>query len=882
MDHVQLPAGGYGHLEVLFVSDRTYDLDDSEDFDAFPNRLGFPPFDDHAAWQEVGATQIASLAQSWLYFGLVAAFLNRPIDLGEFVLEKAPDEKGPIRRCVSSLALVPLLDEWSAAQSNEDVEQERLAALLKTAAAAWSHFSQLPQALLSNLPEILLSVSILITTLGEAMFANLADHPSQRPHSDTLVPDPVADLLARELLNAGWCPFKVAQIMSDYSYLAIYYISRLRDPMAPHITHAACTKDRCTGNNVDMATYSTRHAEQSCRCTHSLVPEDKMRSIIADGGIPIVRVKATKDGRVRLEVKRATHRARYIAISHVWSDGLGNPHANSLPECQLKQLSHFVKRLVPPVFDFVQGYMSIPQLNLSFDAKNMVISWGSTEWFWLDTLCIPVGADAESMRLRSRAISQMAAIYAGAHQVLVLDSVMQAFSVRGRDACHVTAQMSALAWLGRCWTYQEGALAWSLQVQCADCSFDPALFRYVPHNSNDDMYFLLPGTTTGQSSWNRIAHLLSMGIRRGIDDVSKALRDIRGLPHPSSPWIRGRLLRHIYYQLHEVVGREMCNGRRQDFSLSGDTLQDYVLCWNSLTQRTTTMAGDIHVIVANLLRLNAFTILGMRSQEERMRAILWSLPGIPLSLLFNQSKERVRPSEHHANRWMPLWPDRHRLEPSPIFDIKEDTLDLTQCRDGHGDGDNGLRILLLDGVCPANGDSTELIVSDSTELPISWYRLVLSRQPDDQFDSSGFQATAFMLQPQDGGGAPPRRGILAACLHVSGIEETIQLDSITPESQEIEDGADDAKQLKLKATFDCPAKAWFLGSSLPSLYTDLPRYEAKSITRFALSLQHGKSHDGCHRSRDPANNSCKMFQPPSPRFPSGPNLPRSSVSASPS
>jgi hypothetical protein len=92
--------------------------------------------------------------------------------------------------------------------------------------------------------------------------------------------------------------------------------------------------------------------------------------------------------------------------------------------------------------------MSIPQLYLSFDARTMAISWGPTEWFWLDMLCIPVGDDSEATLLKSKAINQVAAIYAGAHQVLVLDSVMQAFNVAGLDACQVLVQTIALAWLG--------------------------------------------------------------------------------------------------------------------------------------------------------------------------------------------------------------------------------------------------------------------------------------------------------------------------------------------------------------------------------------------------------------------------------------------------
>jgi len=116
------------------------------------------------------------------------------------------------------------------------------------------------------------------------------------------------------------------------------------------------------------------------------------------------------------------------------------------------------------------------------------------------------------------------------------------------------------------------------------------------------------------------------------------------------------LAKHVYSEITEVFGREMRLDRRGTDSLlpSERIMGDFVLCWNFLAQRTTTMAGDIHFIIANLLRLNAFSILNIKSREERMREILCSLPGLPLSILFNKSKERVRPMENHANRWIPL------------------------------------------------------------------------------------------------------------------------------------------------------------------------------------------------------------------------------------
>jgi hypothetical protein len=834
MDHIPLPLGGLDPIDVPYVSTLAFD---NEDFETFPTRAGFPPVDDHNGWLDIGSDQIASLLQTWLYFGLIAAVLDRDISHADFVLERGLQTP----RLVSSLALISLLDDWSASTAravNELPQEERASRLLEAGAAALSHFQLLPQATVSPLPDILLSISLLITTLAEAAF-RYTDGPvgavTQRPRTATSIPDPIAELLARKLLAAGWCPFRVRNVLSDHSYMAIYYISRLRDPFAPHISHAGCTSDRCVGNTVDMANYTTRHVEASCACPHSSVPEEKIRSIIDAGGIPIVRVKVSRGGDVHLEVRAADSGARYIAISHVWSDGLGNPQANSLPQCQLAYLARSIKRLMPPMSDSTRGVVGIPQLNMAIDAKSMAITWSSTEWFWLDTLCIPVGADARSITLKSKAINQMAAIYAGAHQVLVLDSVMQSFTVEGHDSCHIIAQLSALAWLGRCWTYQEGALAWSLQVQCGDCSFVPDRLRWS--SSSKETFLLLPGTTAGQSWWFRAIHALPFGIKRGVDDLRQILGLSGNKNRPTTgPLIKDLLLEHIYYELSNAVRSEMYHDKEEPFfHVSDHTMKDFVRCWNSLARRTTTMAGDIHVILANLLRLNAFSILAMTSREERMRAVLWSLPAIPLSLFFNRSKERVRPAEQHGNRWMPLWPDRHTLEVSPTLQIRDDTLVLGSDRDKNDNLEP--RLVVLDELFLTPGNSTELIISDASNLPQQYYRVVLHRQPDDLFSSAGFQTTAFILEPGKPREMPdPLSEIQAACLHISNTESVPQLDT----AQDPQQSAVPNAELTLTATFDCPCTVWALGPSLPLACTNLPRYEAKSIAHYTLAIQHGK------------------------------------------
>ncbi|KAK0653037.1 hypothetical protein B0T16DRAFT_407314 [Cercophora newfieldiana] len=834
MDHIQLPSGGLKAIDVPYVA---YPAFDSQDFETFPTRVGFPPIDDRAGWLELDSDNTAAIVQSWLYFGLIAAFFNQKIDIGDFII----DSDAP-RRLVTSAALLPLLDDWSAsARLSEPSEQDRLEALLKLATTALEGFSLLPQSGLPPLPEILLSVHLLITTLGAATSGGsrraIADTAS-RPSTNTIDVGPVSQLLASHLLSAGWCPWKVQQILSAYSYLTIYYVSRLRDPTALHITHSKCTEERCIGNNVDMANYSTRHTELSCACLHAPIPEAEMRSIIADGGIPIARIKLSRNGNPYLQVKRAGPRTRYIAVSHVWSDGLGNPHANSLPQCQLKQLSRCLKLLAPPMFDFAQGYMAVPQLNLGIDARRMMVVWGSTEWFWLDTLCIPVGSDDQSVLLKSTAINQMAAIYAGAHQVLVLDSVMQASNVVGRDACHVLAQLSAVAWLGRCWTYQEGALALSLQVQCADCSFDPSLFNDIAvedSESNEEIYTLLPGTMTTGHSWHRTWRAISLGVKRGMEAINGDLiRDIRGLPElRKEPKTQTLLGGHIYREITEVVGREMRYDRRDGDSWfpSEKMVEEFVLCWNSLAQRTTTMAGDIHVIIANLLRLNAFSILNMKSQEDRMRAILWSLPGIPLSIIFNRSKERARPAEQHANRWMPLWPDRYMLTESPVMRIQDGVLTLatTDIQE-----DQTPKLLLLDRPLEESEGSAEVLVSDTSGPQVEWYRVLLHRQPGDQFDSQRSHSTVFALEPPAGRSIPVGSApIAAACLRVNALFHKHPSDAALPDSCQWDMSA---SEHQLHTTYDCPATIHPLNST--PKYAHLAQYTATSPENYTLAIEH--------------------------------------------
>jgi hypothetical protein len=141
--------------------------------------------------------------------------------------------------------------------------------------------------------------------------------------------------------------------------------------------------------------------------------------------------------------------ADYVAISHVWSDGLGNPivHPGGLPvnglaECQVLRLNRFLKNLRP---------------------KAPVM-------FWMDTFCIPAQAEYEEQR--KAAISKMRTIYEKASKVLVLDAELL-------QACaHVSnfelmMRVLTCGWMRRVWTLQEGVLNDATYIQFKDAAIKP-------------------------------------------------------------------------------------------------------------------------------------------------------------------------------------------------------------------------------------------------------------------------------------------------------------------------------------------------------------------------------------------------------------------------
>lgn len=126
----------------------------------------------------------------------------------------------------------------------------------------------------------------------------------------------------------------------------------------------------------------------------------------------------------------------YVAISHVWSDGMGNPRQNALPLCQLQKLQKLVNGLYEP--------------------ENHPVP------FWIDTICVPLSND-----MRNMAIQLMARTYEGAGKVLVLDSSLTDPGVHSAPE-ELLMRIRCSSWMQRLWTLQEGMLADELYFLVGD------------------------------------------------------------------------------------------------------------------------------------------------------------------------------------------------------------------------------------------------------------------------------------------------------------------------------------------------------------------------------------------------------------------------------
>ena len=685
----------------------------------FPKQLGFKFREDRTDRLDIDSHsvhEVTVLLQSWLFFGLLAEVLDAHIDVQAFASaqNEASDQSLDCR------VLENLLVEWrDRIQSLSDTainqRKQHILKCLDVAAFQSERFDDTTLDLTSSqFPSISLSVKLLILVLNSVMKSTFAgdsrssyaqsDHdcrvapsrsrPGGKPQFNCITesfkfPDlslplppgmqieaapPAAKLLIDRMLDAGWCSHVIRKLCRSYDYKTLNYLSLLHRGTDPSIDHQACRQaSQCIANNVAIEgndSYITRHTDPHCQCSFLKVDTAKLVSIIREGEIPLVLITQGMTG-PRLALVRRSPRTSYTTFSHVWADGLGNPSANAMPQCQIQRLWGLVRsiRATESTFGILGNW-----------GPTRSPFWPFQELIWIDTLCIPVGPahDAEIQQVKSQAINHMAPIYAEAAAVFVLDAELQQISVYhgthdlAEDEIGVTEAFALLLcsnWMGRTWTLQEALVSRHCRYVLANCTYLPGE-RWEIQNRRH------------KGSWSATLRLnvnRSFGKTRYNADSYKVVplfpwfdpgSDLRHQEEVSPLWwARGefdRTLSTYFAQALDLDKGALLNSTSEPATKSASwRATQFARTWNRLLDRSTTKPEDQHGVFATLLDFNAYQVRSLELMR-RMPAIISSCNELPLSLLFNKGP-RIAAVGVPENGWIPSAVSGDRLSTTPVL-----------------------------------------------------------------------------------------------------------------------------------------------------------------------------------------------------------------------
>lgn len=442
MDHLPLPDNGVlkDVIQVPFYATEPYD---GEDFESYPSRHG---------WQISGAfsvtsithhsrmvdeAEVGSMLQTWLFFGLLFTVTGELGDLDAFT---RVDNEG--RRMLTTDSLGKMVGQWSQRSINEDwslyldsLHRWRDKAYDCLIKARYTTLGIKATPRFAGLDNLCMSVALLGEYLMQAMKDIFIKRGLTAPTAQSWRVRGYCDCgqpLIDAMLHRGWCPNRLVALDAGavMSVGQLWFFANMK-PSRGHLSHRDCTASFCHHTTVDEDAYEIRHEPDYCEPTCALVgpPAAAIDSALKDGLIPLITMcpvdgDQTSAREISLHVKPYWKDAEFIAISHVRSDGHGNPHGNVLPICFLKHLMIALGRL--------------PQSNKS----NPVT-------FWMDTLCVPV----EKGEMRKAAIRLLKEPYERANHVLVIDSYLETLNSSAMSVMEIVARIEVSTWSQRFWTF---------------------------------------------------------------------------------------------------------------------------------------------------------------------------------------------------------------------------------------------------------------------------------------------------------------------------------------------------------------------------------------------------------------------------------------------
>ncbi|KAJ6485581.1 hypothetical protein C8R45DRAFT_1214337 [Mycena sanguinolenta] len=259
----------------------------------------------------------------------------------------------------------------------------------------------------------------------------------------------------QSMINLGWCPFIIRNI------------------------HGSCVLQYAS--TFDTSTYRVRHTPDCKGCTHVLPPVAEMMELLESGSIPVIRLRDNHERENPILISLPFTSTSYVAISHVWSDGLGSTTETGLPSCQVRRIAQLV----------AQGH----------------------------------------------AIILMAETYRRAEVVLVIDSGIRTCSIHA-PLEEKLLRIVTCGWMQRLWTLQEAMLAGKLMFEFLDGIVNVADLIPSGEELFNPLYIQLSGevfrlrsyqASTGDFGLAQLARLLKWRSTSKVEDEILAICGLVGV-----------------------------------------------------------------------------------------------------------------------------------------------------------------------------------------------------------------------------------------------------------------------------------------------------------------------------------------------------------------
>ncbi|KAK6345372.1 hypothetical protein TWF718_007289 [Orbilia javanica] len=625
---------------------------DGGSFDEYPERRQFDPTTQKFYAEDVENSPDASYAfyQTWLYLGLLseAFFCEDPNE----ILLRHDDEVGGLVLTTEGLGQV--VDHWWETLDSMDLP-EKVEGIINSIQAIRKVYNQFREIDVPNGSDLIWAEKI--TPLGESVrfaIALLCDalgysissvcgpnldpqiekYNSKWSREDEL-PYPaypyfrwtIGSVLDEAMDRSLLCPVEKAQL-ADSSPAFLCYLLSLPETNRYEGQHGDCTATHCVGNNIDEETYVTKHVDEDCDCEHDGPNIEDVKKCLRDGHIPSLVISIV-DGeyqgmRVKPQKVEQTsvwrfHQGKsgiaksldYVALSHVWSDGLGNPKANTLPQCQLKRLAYYTNYTMKDgrARGMKGGFEKAFSKKHSF-AKRSGTVWEQSGDFecalWTDTLCVPLENE-----YRKLAIKTMNQVYRQARYVMILDASI-AYHDFSTDE-ELMGRIVLSTWMRRVWTLQEAIIG---MEKLAICTQD----QVVDHVD--------------------VVERLRVEVNEGNRSlIGGVLESVAILGDDGFAGLNGA----VAIMEFTSKGSKILDGGK-NYKEKELEQEQFVLfmehLWTLIGRRATTKEEDRVLVACNIMYKDVGKVLKGKGHTGRMTALLDQLDEVPAGAIF-KSGERV-------------------------------------------------------------------------------------------------------------------------------------------------------------------------------------------------------------------------------------------------